>query len=174
MFLKKNQKYVIDIVDLSANQHKASFIMSQTKEIFARNGFQMSSAIACVTDNLPVMESMKNLLNLHIFGDEFYELSKKNKHYIELSESDKINYLAIKENIKTIINDKYHFASNNALVKVIKSVVDAIKRLELQDATLADVFKELIYIHLEISKLDILISGFKAVISQKAKKISLV
>ncbi|CAG8767286.1 11371_t:CDS:2, partial [Cetraspora pellucida] len=44
-----------NIVDLSANRYKALFIISQTKEIFARNGFQMLSAIACVTDNLPVM-----------------------------------------------------------------------------------------------------------------------
>ncbi|CAG8762728.1 1803_t:CDS:2, partial [Cetraspora pellucida] len=98
------------------------------------------------------------------------------QHCIELSESDKINYPAIKGDIKTIINDKYHFASNDALVKVIKSVVDVIGRFELQDATLDDVFKELIYIHLEIFKLDIPIFGFKAhalaVISQRAKEFS--
>ncbi|CAG8651720.1 6821_t:CDS:1, partial [Cetraspora pellucida] len=98
------------------------------------------------------------------------------QHCIKLSKSDKIDYSAIKGDIKTIINDRYHFASNDALVKVIKPVVDAIERLESQDATLADVFKELIYIHLEISKLDIPISGFKAhalaVISQRAKEFS--
>ncbi|CAG8770080.1 12601_t:CDS:2, partial [Dentiscutata heterogama] len=39
MILKENQEYIVDIVDLSANRHIASFIISQTKEILARNEF---------------------------------------------------------------------------------------------------------------------------------------
>ncbi|RIB29110.1 hypothetical protein C2G38_2156192 [Gigaspora rosea] len=56
----------------------------------------------------------------------------------------------------SILSLRYHFASNDALVKVIKPVVDAIRRLESQKATLANVFKELIYIHIKISKLETL------------------
>ncbi|CAG8448340.1 13750_t:CDS:2, partial [Cetraspora pellucida] len=252
MILKEQEEHVIDIVDLSANRHRATFIMNKTREILTGNGFQMSSAIACVTDNPPVMNSMKNLLKkeypnivsikccLHAFNliakniasftsivstcnanqklvnfftashiwkhalqnwqkeqgvshflstfceTRWYSIAKVClgvsvfergfQHCLRLSETDKINYPEIKENIKAIINDRYHFASNDALIKVIKPIVDAIGRLESRDTTLADIFKELIYLHLEISKLDIPISGLKAhalaVISQRAKEFS--
>ena len=39
IILKKNQEYVIDIANLFANRYRASFIMSQTKKIFAKNRF---------------------------------------------------------------------------------------------------------------------------------------
>ncbi|CAG8720486.1 10884_t:CDS:2 [Cetraspora pellucida] len=98
------------------------------------------------------------------------------QHCLKLSETNKTKYPKIKDEIKSIVNDRYHFASNDTLVKVIKPVIDAIGRLESREATLADVFKELIYIHLEISRLDIPIIGFKThaliIISKRAREFS--
>ncbi|CAG8693720.1 439_t:CDS:2, partial [Cetraspora pellucida] len=221
MILKECEEHVTDIVDLSANRHKATFIMNKIQEVFISNGFKMSSAIACVTDNPPVMVSIKNLLNdkyqsiipirccLHAFNlivkniagftensvshflstfceTRWYSIAKVCLgvstfergflYCLRLSESDKTNYPEIRENIKNIINDRYHFASNNTLIQVIKPVVDAIGRLESRDATLADVFKELIYVHREVSRLEVPIPGFKAhvlaVISRRAREFS--
>ncbi|CAG8692009.1 3622_t:CDS:2, partial [Cetraspora pellucida] len=164
MILKECEEHVIDIIDLSANRHRSSFLINKTKEILAGNGFQMSFAIACITDNSPVMESMKNLLNKCAL--QTWQKEQGISHFLstfcETSETDKINYPEIKENIKIIINDRYHFASNDILVKIIKSVVDAIGRLESRDATLADIFKKLIHLHLEILRLDIPILSLKA------------
>lgn len=98
------------------------------------------------------------------------------QYCLRLSETEKTKYPKIKDDIKAIINDRYHFASNDTLVKVIKPIVDAIGRLESREATLADIFKELIHVHLEISRLDIPIVGFKAhalaVISKRAREFS--
>ncbi|CAG8592291.1 344_t:CDS:2, partial [Cetraspora pellucida] len=66
------------------------------------------------------------------------------------------------EIVKNIICNRYHFANNDALIKVIKPIVDAIGWLESSDSTLANVFKELIYIHRQISQLEVPIIGFKA------------
>ncbi|CAG8523340.1 13032_t:CDS:2 [Cetraspora pellucida] len=60
--LKEHQKHIIDIIDLFAESHRESFIKDQTIDILTRNRFQMSYAIACVTDNPTIMVSMKNLL----------------------------------------------------------------------------------------------------------------
>ncbi|CAG8457107.1 14104_t:CDS:2, partial [Cetraspora pellucida] len=178
MILKEREEHVIDIINLSTNRHRSSFLMNKTKEILARNRFQMSSAIACVTDNPPIMESMKNLLNKCAL--QTWQKEQGISHFLstfcETSETDKINYPEIKENIKIIINDRYHFASNDTLVKIIKLVVDAIGRLESRDATLADIFKKLIYLHLEILRLNVPISSLKAhilaIIGQRAREFS--
>ncbi|RIB15166.1 hypothetical protein C2G38_2193085 [Gigaspora rosea] len=111
----------------------------------------------------------KVCLGVSTFEDGF-------QHCIELSESDKTKYPKVKEEIKNIVHNRYHFASNDILIKIIRPIVDAIGRLEKREAILANVFKELIYIYLEISKLDIPITGFKThaltIISKKAREFS--
>lgn len=67
MVLKELQEYLVDIIDLSADRHRAAFIKETTKDTLTRNGFQIKSAIACVIDNPPVMESMRNLLKVIIY-----------------------------------------------------------------------------------------------------------
>ncbi|CAG8615544.1 223_t:CDS:2 [Cetraspora pellucida] len=252
MILKKHEEHIINIIDLSAERHRGLFIKNQTIDMLIRNGFQMSSAIACITDNLSIMKSMKNLLEeqypniipirccLHAFNliikniagfTNIASICKKNQklvnfftsshiwlqvlknwqkeqdihhflstfcetrwyflakiclgvfvfergfqHYLKLSESDKAKYPKIKDEIKAIVNNRYHFASNDTLVKVIKPVVNVIRRLKLRNATLADIFKKLIYVHLKISKLDITIPDFKTysltIINKRARKFS--
>ncbi|CAG8545044.1 5471_t:CDS:2 [Ambispora leptoticha] len=174
MVLKEHEEHVIDIVDLSANRHRASFIKNKFQEIFVSNGFQISSAIACVTDNPSVMELMKNLLksehpNIIPIRCCLYAFNLIVKNIV--------GFASIVSTCNNNQNFRYHYATNDILIKIIKPVVDAIGRLESRDTTLADVFKELIYIHLEISKLEEdSISGFKAhaltVISRRAREFS--
>ncbi|CAG8773891.1 4_t:CDS:1, partial [Cetraspora pellucida] len=84
------------------------------------------------------------------------------QHCLLLSETDHPKYSEIENaTIKSFIQDRYYFADNDALTKVIKPVVDAIGRLESSDSTLADIFKELIYIYQQISLLNIPISDLK-------------
>ncbi|CAG8670315.1 18041_t:CDS:2 [Cetraspora pellucida] len=78
---------------------------------------------------------------------------------IRLSGTD--NYPIIKAEIQNIINNCYHFANNDTLLTVLIPVVDAIGHLESRDATLADIFKELIGIYNTISTTNIPIDGFK-------------
>ncbi|CAG8623273.1 1363_t:CDS:2 [Cetraspora pellucida] len=191
MILKEHEKHVIDIIDLSANHHKASFIMNKIEEVLVSNGIQISSAITCDTNNPPALQTWQKENSISHFLSTFcktkwyliakvclgvFVFERGFQHCLRLSKSDKINYPEIRENIKHIINDKYHFASNDILINVIKPVVNAIGRLKSRDATLAEVFKELIYIHHEIFRLEVPISGFKAyalvVISQRAREFS--
>ncbi|CAG8441495.1 5717_t:CDS:2 [Cetraspora pellucida] len=85
------------------------------------------------------------------------------QHCLSLSEASHSKYSEIENAVvKNLIRDKYHFATNDTLMKVIKPVVDAIGRLESNDSILADVFKELIHIHQQISQLEVPINGFQA------------
>ncbi|CAG8709924.1 17364_t:CDS:2, partial [Cetraspora pellucida] len=82
---------------------------------------------------------------------------------LTLSEPECSKYPEIKNvTVKNIIYNRYHFVDNEVLTEVIRPVVDAIGRLESNDSTLADIFKELIHIHQQISHFEILINGFKA------------
>jgi len=95
-------------------------------------------------------------------------------HCISLSENLQPKYPEIENTtVKNIIRDKYHFADNDALTQIIKPIVDAIGRLESNDSTLADIFKELIYIHRQITQLEDPIIGLKghalAVINKRAR-----
>ncbi|CAG8789367.1 3841_t:CDS:1, partial [Cetraspora pellucida] len=84
-------------------------------------------------------------------------------HYcLTLSETKRPKYPEIDNTIvRNLIHDKFHFATNDTLTKVIKPIVDAIGRLESNDSTLADVFKELIYIYQQLSQLEVPIDGFQ-------------
>ncbi|RIB25224.1 hypothetical protein C2G38_1956745, partial [Gigaspora rosea] len=252
MILKEVQEHIINIINLTANRHRALFIKDKTQKTLIRNGFRMTSAIACITDNPPVMSSMRNLLKadypniilikccLYAFNlivkkivgfNSTIPICKKNQklvnfftasyiwlytlrnwqkeqsipHFIStfcetrwysifkvclvvstfergfqyclrLGETDKTMYPKIKDDIRAIIDNRYYFASNDTLIKVIKPVVDAIGRLESREVTLADIFKKLIYVHSEISNLDVPIMGLKshalAIISNIAREFS--
>ncbi|CAG8737922.1 14122_t:CDS:2, partial [Cetraspora pellucida] len=58
--------------------------------------------------------------------------------------------------------------------EIEKYIVDAIRKLESNNSSLADVFKELIFLHQQISRLEIPINGFQAhtlaVINKRAKE----
>ncbi|CAG8583635.1 3790_t:CDS:2 [Cetraspora pellucida] len=84
------------------------------------------------------------------------------QYCLTLSETRCPKYSKIDNNvIKDIIYNKYHFATNDMLMKVVKPVVDAIGRLESNNSTLADIFKELIHIYYELSSLQVPIDGFQ-------------
>ncbi|CAG8497218.1 13405_t:CDS:2 [Gigaspora rosea] len=63
--------------------------------------------------------------------------------------------------IQDIVTNYHYFADNNILIKVLIPIVDAIGRLESKDATLADIFKEILSIHYTISTVNISIDSFK-------------
>ncbi|CAG8669052.1 12305_t:CDS:2, partial [Cetraspora pellucida] len=191
MALKEDKEHVLDIVDLSANRHTATFLKDQLEKILNSSSISLNSAIiACVTDNSAVMTRMKNILkedypniipiqwqkkeglrhSLTTFCEtRWYSLAKVclgvkafengfNK-YIDLSKTS--NYLAIRMEIQNIITNRHHFANNDTLLKVLIPIIDAIGRLESRDATLADIFKELLSIHCIISTENVSVEGFK-------------
>ncbi|CAG8686902.1 2016_t:CDS:1 [Cetraspora pellucida] len=85
------------------------------------------------------------------------------QHCLSLSENSRSKYPEIENTVvKNIICDKYHFVDNYELTQLIKLIVDAIGRLESNDSTLADIFKELIYIHKQVSQLEDHITGLQA------------
>ncbi|CAG8470604.1 2522_t:CDS:2 [Cetraspora pellucida] len=177
MALKESQEIVLDILDLSIHRHTGDFLKNKLKEILVINGIKMPFIIACVTDNPLNMSRLRRLLHYSLakvcMGVSVYEQGFQ--HCLSLSETARPKYPEIEnETVKNIICDRYHFANNDALTKVIKPIVDAIGRLESSDSTLADIFKELIYIHRQISQLDVPIIGFKAhalaIIGKRAKE----
>lgn len=55
-------------------------------------------------------------------------------------------YPKLPPDIAKIICNRFHFAANSELVKIIKPVIDSIGRLEGRDATLANILQEFIYL----------------------------
>src|SRR5207244_2823643 len=73
-----------------------------------------------------------------------------------------ILYHKINNNIvKDITCNKYYFVTNNILMKVVKLVVDTIRRLELNNFILAYIFKELIHIYYKLSLYQVPINNFQ-------------
>ncbi|CAG8618918.1 10441_t:CDS:2, partial [Cetraspora pellucida] len=137
MAFKESQEIVLDILDLFVNHHTRSFIKTKVEEVLTVNGIQMSSAIACITDNPSNIDKMR-----------VTAYKKGFRCCLMLSETECPKYPEIKNvTVKNIICDRYHFADNEVLTEVIRPVIDAIGRLESNDSTLADIFKELIHIH---------------------------
>ncbi|OAV98784.1 hypothetical protein PTTG_10244 [Puccinia triticina 1-1 BBBD Race 1] len=54
-----------------------------------------------------------------------------------------------------VIEDRNHFTANQTLVRLLKPVVDAIGNLKRAETTLADIWKELLDTHKNISKVDV-------------------
>ncbi|CAG8731133.1 8236_t:CDS:2, partial [Ambispora leptoticha] len=166
MALKENQEIVLDILDLLADHHTGNFLKDKLKEVLSINGIKILSIIACVTDN--PSNIAKVCMGVSVYEQGF-------RYCLSLSETARPKYPEIENiTIKNIISDRYHFANNDALTKVIKPIVDAIGRLESNDSTLADIFKELINIHQQISQLEVPINGLKAhalaIISKRARE----
>ncbi|CAG8661079.1 16171_t:CDS:2 [Cetraspora pellucida] len=195
MALKECQETVLDILDLSAYRYKGDFLKNKVKEVLTLNGIQISSAIACdivgFFSIVSVCKKNQKLVNFfnasHIWHREMQNWQKQQglygvsayekgfRHCLLLSKTERPKYPEIENaTVKNIIRDRYHFANNEALTKVIKPIVDAIGRLESSDSSLADVFKELIYIYQHISQLEIPINGLKdhalATINKRAKE----
>ncbi|CAG8650487.1 2916_t:CDS:2, partial [Cetraspora pellucida] len=163
--------------DNSENSIYSKFLKNKVKKVLSLNGIQTSSTIAVVTDNVSNMNKMQQLLNYSLakvcmdvsnYKQEFW-------HCLSLSETMHSKYFYIESAvIKSIICDRYHFATNDILTKVIRLIVNAIKRLESNDSILADIFKELINIYQKISQLEVPLDGFQvhmlAVINKYARE----
>ena len=59
MALKGNQKTVIDMLDLSAYCHTGDFLKDKLVEVLSANSIDISSIIACVTNNPSNMGKMR-------------------------------------------------------------------------------------------------------------------
>ncbi|MBW0484140.1 hypothetical protein O181_023855 [Austropuccinia psidii MF-1] len=62
---------------------------------------------------------------------------------IALQSNSDVDTPAIGSNIKKLIEDRDHLTTNQVLVKLLCSVVDAIGRLESANSTIGDIWKEL-------------------------------
>ncbi|CAG8714465.1 17896_t:CDS:2, partial [Cetraspora pellucida] len=161
MALKENQETVVDILDLSTYRHTGEFLKDKLIEQEVNHFLD----IFCETRWYSLAKVYMGVL---VYEQGF-------RHCLSLSENSQPRYPKIENTVvKSIICDKYHFTDNDALTQVIKLIVDVIGRLESSDSTLADIFKELIYIHRQITQLDDSIIGLQAyalaVISKRARE----
>jgi hypothetical protein len=77
------------------------------------------------------------------------------KKAIEADDDPSFDSPKINSNVRSIISDRDHFTANQALITVLKSVVDAIGRLEHANTTLADIWKEVLHVYCALSKIDV-------------------
>ncbi|CAG8477570.1 13561_t:CDS:2, partial [Cetraspora pellucida] len=159
----ENQETVLDILNLSAHCHTSEFFKGKVTEVLFTNGIQILSTIAVVTNNASNMDRMQRMLHLLNWKEKqgishflstfcetrWFSLAKVCidiltyeqgfQHCLSLSETTGSRYPEIENMvIKNIIHDRYHFATNDTLTKVIKPIVNAIGELELNDSSLAD------------------------------------
>ena len=67
-----------------------------------------------------------------------------------------LGYPPFPEDVAAIINNKYHFARNSDFVQIVKPVINSIGRMECRDASLGDVFGELIIMFAQIRGIEVL------------------
>jgi len=74
---------------------------------------------------------------------------------VELLKDPLVDTPTMSEGVLKVINDCDHFTANQTLVSLLKPVVNAIANLERVDATLADIWKQLLDAYKTISNVDV-------------------
>ena len=74
---------------------------------------------------------------------------------ISKDSNSKSDIMPIKQSIKEIIDDQYHFADNDGLICILKPIIDALSRLENDNSSISDVWPQFIRCYNDIKKVNV-------------------
>ncbi|CAG8623301.1 591_t:CDS:2, partial [Gigaspora rosea] len=192
---------IINIEEFSSIRHTASNLLIAIINLLQNISIDFSKIIAVVTDNPSVMVRLRKDISekyqhvienniktgLQTFCEtQWYSLSKvclSVQNYenvfqtcLEYNTNFSNECPSLPTKIKEIITSRRHFFENKQFTTVLRYIVDAIAKLESNNATLDDIFAELLFIYKKLKSSEFedfdhgLIDHAKNIVNFRAKE----